>query len=325
MEKKLLSFLSSVFLFLGVNSNAFEYQILDGEQLLGAVYDIKSFTPFDNKCVNFLYYIDFQDNGEIYVHNSNMVVSGYPTLSELKQGQGFIVNASGNCNVTINEPSETIVFQGLTYKTIQSPTTNRIWLDRNLGALKVCDKKRSDFNTKAAYIESQQDCFGDYYQWGRPADGHQLVTSLTTSSLKSSITPSSSTFSYNTMDRYDWVSNSVDTYGENRKNNWELTTGSGNAICPIGFRVPTSTEWNNEVINVDRSTFENTFKIPYSGYRIWSNGNVIVKGDYTELWSSTPLLKGSKSLTFSDLYLGTGDYDYYDWRANGMNVRCIKQ
>lgn len=114
MEKKLLSFLSSVFLFLGVNSNAFEYQILDGEQLLGAIYDIKSFTPFDNKCVNFLYYVDFQDNGETYVHNSNMVVSGYPTLSELKQGQGFIVNASGNCNVTINEPSETIVFQGLT-------------------------------------------------------------------------------------------------------------------------------------------------------------------------------------------------------------------
>lgn len=44
MEKKLLSFLSSVFLFLGVNSNAFEYQILDGEQLLGAVYDIKIYT-----------------------------------------------------------------------------------------------------------------------------------------------------------------------------------------------------------------------------------------------------------------------------------------
>ncbi|WP_418187513.1 hypothetical protein ACNSOP_04500 [Aliarcobacter lanthieri] len=117
----------------------------------------------------------------------------------------------------------------------------------------------------------------------------------------------------------------MDINGENRKNNWELTTGTGNAICPTGFRVPTSTEWDNEVINVDRSTFENTFKIPYSGYRGWSNGSSVAKGSYTKLWTSVPLLKGSRSLTFSDVYLGTGNYDYYDWRVNGINVRCIKE
>lgn len=53
MKKRFLSFTSGVFLFLGVNSNAFDYNIVNGDQMLGAVYDIKDFTPFQNKCVNF--------------------------------------------------------------------------------------------------------------------------------------------------------------------------------------------------------------------------------------------------------------------------------
>ena len=134
MKKRFLSFTAGVFLFLGVNSNAFDYNIVNGDQMLGAVYDIKDFTPFQNKCVNFLYHIDYPNGGQYYVRNINMTVSGYPVLTELKQGQGFILNATGSCNVTINSPTEEIVFQGLTYKTIQSPTTNKIWLNNNLGA-----------------------------------------------------------------------------------------------------------------------------------------------------------------------------------------------
>ncbi|MFV7789419.1 hypothetical protein ACNSOP_04495 [Aliarcobacter lanthieri] len=152
MKKRFLSFIVGVFLFLGISLNAFTYNIVNGDQMLGAVYDIKDFTPFQNKCVNFLYRIDYPNGGQYCVRNINMTVSGYPVLTELKQGQGFILNATGSCTVTANAPIEEIIFRGLTYKTIQSPTTNRIWLDRNLGALKVCDKKRSDFTTKEDYI-----------------------------------------------------------------------------------------------------------------------------------------------------------------------------
>ncbi|MDK2041488.1 FISUMP domain-containing protein [Aliarcobacter butzleri] len=325
MEKKLLSFLSSVFLFLGVNSNAFEYQILDGEQLLGAVYDIKSFTPFDNKCANFLYYVDFQDNGETYVHNSNMVVSGYPTLSELKQGQGFIVNASGNCNVTINEPSETIVFQGLTYKTIQSPTTNKIWLDRNLGALKVCDKKRSDFANDADYINSQQDCFGDYYQWGRKTDGHQLPTSIVTTNFQTSITNTNSQFSTN-MSGLDWVNKGQDANGHTRADYWSNSYGTGNAICPTGFKVPTASEWIAEVPNINNALGD-IFKLPYGGYRSSSYGNIIYKGEFARLWSTTPISENgvakARNFNFSDTYIGMSNSN--SDRADGMNIRCIKK
>ena len=53
MKKRFLSFTAGVFLFLGVNSNASDYNIVNGDQMLGAVYDIKDFTPFQNRCVNF--------------------------------------------------------------------------------------------------------------------------------------------------------------------------------------------------------------------------------------------------------------------------------
>ena len=96
MKKRFLSFTAGVFLFLGVNSNAFDYNIVNGDQMLGAVYDIKDFTPFQNKCVNFLYHIDYPNGGQYYVRNINMTVSGYPVLTELKQGQGFILNATGS-------------------------------------------------------------------------------------------------------------------------------------------------------------------------------------------------------------------------------------
>jgi len=70
MKKRFLSFIIGGFLFLGINLNAFTYNIVNGEQY--------------------------------YVRNINAVVSGYPLLTQLNKGQGFILNASGSCSVNIN-------------------------------------------------------------------------------------------------------------------------------------------------------------------------------------------------------------------------------
>jgi len=43
---------------------------------------------------------------------------------------------------------------GNEYKTITSPNTGKVWLDRNLGAEKVCE------------TPDDKRCFGDYFQWG---------------------------------------------------------------------------------------------------------------------------------------------------------------
>lgn len=324
IKKRFLSLLQGLFLFLGINLNAFTYNIVDGDQMLGAVENISDFTPFQNKCVNFIYYIDFQNGEQYYVRNINAVVSGYPLLTQLNKGQGFILNASGSCSVTTNAQEE-IIFQGLTYKTIQSPTTNKIWLDRNLGATKVCDKKRSEFNNATDYINSQESCFGNYYQWGRKTDGHQLATSIVTTNFQTSITNTNSQFSTN-MNGLDWVED--DTSGSIRENYWKNSYGVGTAVCPSGFRVPTASDWEAEIPNL-YNALADVFKLPYSGYRSSSYGNLLYRGNFIQLWSTTPYIQygvaGAKAFYFSDSYIGTGDSTSYSDRANGFNVRCIKK
>jgi len=172
----------------------YDYNIVDGNQMLGAVIDIKDMSAFNVACVNTVSYIDYQNGGNTLMYYANQAPQGNNDLLQLNQGQGFIVNATGSCTVTIQEP---IVFKGYTYSTIKSPITGKTWLDRNLGATKMCDKKRSEFTSDLDYENSQKDCFGDYYQWGREADGHQLKTSLTSTSLLGSLTNTNTYFILN--------------------------------------------------------------------------------------------------------------------------------
>tara|TARA_R110000850_G_scaffold277151_1_gene424854 strand:- start:43846 stop:47097 length:3252 start_codon:yes stop_codon:yes gene_type:complete len=64
-----------------------------------------------------------------------------------------------------NYENEIFEFQGLSYGFVYNPTTDRIWLDRNLGASQV------------ATSSTDADAYGDLYQWGRSPDGHQLRSS----------------------------------------------------------------------------------------------------------------------------------------------------
>lgn len=48
------------------------------------------------------------------------------------------------------------------YEKVESPTTGVLWLDRNIGAEKVCDQMRDDYPSDYKYGISQNECFGDY-------------------------------------------------------------------------------------------------------------------------------------------------------------------
>jgi hypothetical protein len=61
--------------------------------------------------------------------------------------------------------TKTIEHLGLTYGFVYNTTTQKIWLDRNLGA------------TQIATSSTDTNSYGDLYQWGRPFDGHQSRTS----------------------------------------------------------------------------------------------------------------------------------------------------
>lgn len=60
-----------------------------------------------------------------------------------------------------------VQINGLDYGFVYNPTTQRIWLDRNLGA------------TQVATSLTDSDAYGDLFQWGRPADGHEKRNSST--------------------------------------------------------------------------------------------------------------------------------------------------
>lgn len=318
MKQKLIGL--GISLALSSSLHAFDYNIVDGDQMLGAVNDITDFTPFENKCVNYIYFIDFPNNDTL-VYNVNQTLSGYSVLQKLNKGQGFILNATGNCTVTPIEPVQDILYKGFNYKTVTSPTTNKVWLDRNLGASKVCDQNRNMFASDLAYETSQKDCFGDYYQWGRGADGHQIVSSATRTSLLpyNNTTISSFVLTDSSTTYYDWATG--DTNGQYR--NPLLAKTDGTYICPVGFRVPTMSELMAEASNM--TNLINVLKFPLNGYKSNNTANKVYYKGYTGgVWSQTPDNTNPKYGTSLIYEQYTSSQRNGDLRAIGRGIRCIK-
>jgi len=227
----------------------------------------------------------------------------------------------------VNSNITTISHNGTSYGTVMSPYTGKIWLDRNLGATKVCDKNRDggSFINDSEYVTSQKECFGDYYQWGRTADGHEKSNSSTTSS-DINATIANGKFITNNLSPYDWVASGVDDNGSIRSSNWSKIDGS--SVCPIGFRVPTIEELRDETIDLSGSddvknrmdAFNNFLKLPSAGFRTNTSGFISLQGDYGFLWSSSVDGSGSFQIGFktldAKLYHGVWTY--------GCLVRCIK-
>ena len=204
-----------------------------------------------------------------------------------------------------------ITFRGKNYNTVTSPYTGRTWLDRNLGADRVCTS-----------IDDAQ-CYGDYYQWGRVADGHQELNSSTTSTPTIDTYNAGSSFITVLLSPFDWAS-IVDASGITRASDWSVVDGG--SVCPSGFRVPTLTELEaeltkgNHAISNNSDAFNSFLKLPSAGYRSGSSGALTNDGVYGVIWSSS--LNGSSSG-----YIYFGDIDAssdYIGRSHGHSVRCIK-
>lgn len=189
------------------------------------------------------------------------------------------------------------------YSTVVNPVTGKIWLDRNLGATQVA--------TSATDISS----YGDLYQWGRSADGHQKRSSGIVSVLASNYFTTFGSFIINNTSPYNWLS-SEETHM------WK-GLGAENNPCPSGFRIPTAAEWNQErltwISNNPAGAMASPLKLPLAGYRSYINGVLDNLGTYGHYWSSTVNNSEARSLVigfFSSLDTST--------RANGLCVRCIK-
>jgi uncharacterized protein (TIGR02145 family) len=257
-------------------------------------------------------------------------------LNAIKNYNGTAFDIESNSKIkafkhNLINNNATIIYRGLSYGTIISPYTGRVWLDRNLGATKICDKNRRDgqFRNDTQYENDQKKCFGYYYQWGRGYDNHQESNSTTSNILASDINTTSKKFIQNNSSPYDWINNNIDDNGSLRISFWTKTDGS--SICPKGFRVPTKDELEAETTAIDGiedvtnayMAFDNFLKLPSNGYRDYSSGNIINAGRDSSLWSASV---SNTSISLSNcLTLDNGNAIWKnDNRANGRAVRCIK-
>ena len=187
---------------------------------------------------------------------------------------------------------------------VLNPATGKTWMDRNLGA------------SRAAESSTDDQAYGHLYQWGRAADGHQVRTSGTTSTLSSSDTPGHGDFITVNSSPWDWRSPQND-------NLWQGINGINNP-CPAGYRLPTEAEWDAERqswgSNNAAGAFASPLKLPVAGHRYFSNGSLFIVGSYGDYWSSTVDGARSRRLLFYSTSARMGSY----YRASGLSVRCLK-
>lgn len=227
---------------------------------------------------------------------------------ETKTSYTFTATATDESNntktqavtININDIVETI-----TYATVTSPLTGKIWLDRNLGASQVCTSA-----TDTA-------CFGDYYQWGRSADGHEKSTSTTNATQATTITSVGNQFI--TVTGGDWTT--ADSDGALRSANWSKTDGT--SICPSGFRVPTLSELKAEFPDSTYKSYSSFLKIPTSKVRSKDGSMYDGMGGYSALWASDAVSGNFANRIYfygTDVSMADGLND----KASGYSIRCIK-
>jgi uncharacterized protein (TIGR02145 family) len=187
--------------------------------------------------------------------------------------------------------------------TVTSPT-GEIWMNRNLGASRV------------ATSSTDAEAYGDLYQWGRLADGHEKRTSSTTLTLSTADVPGHGSFIPAPSSPYDWRT-------PQNNNLWQGISGTNNP-CPSGFRLPTHTELDAERASWSSDdsagAFASPLKLVMAGSRNHDDGTLSYAGSYGYYWSST--VDGSYSRS---LYFSSGNAIMYrSGRAYGFSVRCLK-
>jgi len=240
-------------------------------------------------------------------------ITGTPTGSGLAT---FNLNIGGKtcsfsrdvlASATSGYPANTVLCGGVQAAIVPviNPATGRTWMDRNLGA------------SRLATQSNDPQSYGDLYQWGRRADGHQCRNSATSTVLSSSDTPNNTNFILGSSVTDDWRN-------PQNPNLWQGVSGTNNP-CPSGYRLPTASELSAEVqswgaAKNSSGAFSSPLKLTTAGARLASDGYLwSAIGSY---WTST--VEGNGSITL-DIYDNSAATNFYKTdRADGSSVRCIR-
>ena len=191
------------------------------------------------------------------------------------------------------------------------------WMDRNLGASQV------------ATSSTDEDSYGDLYQWGRAADGHEKRISDNyngTSVRPNTITESGAWDGKfitipNGTNRNDWVTTQTNDAWNTGTESVPIKTATD--PCPSGYRVPTEAEFQTESSNWNPDgavgAFNSTLKLPLAGERNFTNGGI--GGPFGSYWMSTISGDRAKRLRIGG---SPGIVYFNNDRAFGFSVRCLK-
>jgi hypothetical protein len=244
----------------------------------------------------------------------------YNTTVNCLQWWNGTVWYDGCGNFTCGSPV-TFIYNGstVTYGTVERDYGGTIgkkcWLDRNLGATAVTSTARSAYADDAAYILAESASFGDLFQWGRGADGHQLRNPLSgTINTQSAM---------DSPGHGDFIIGFSDWRLDNNNDRWNANPIVNNP-CPSGYRVSTEEELNAERTswgsnNAD-GAFASPLKLPMAGIRFNSNGSLNNVGTFGFYWSSSVSSTFARDLDFSSSTALMGTL----LRADGLSVRCLK-
>jgi uncharacterized protein (TIGR02145 family) len=206
---------------------------------------------------------------------------------------------SGNHNFTLNTGPNNCSFSRSVIATVKGKA-GKIWMAYNLGS------------TAPAKSITDNSQYGDYFQWGREADGHQKHNSA---KIKKQSTTTSPGHDSLIIDYDNWLKPSNTTL-------WQGVNGINNP-CPEGFRIPTIQEWDAELtasgIKNAVTAFNSVLKLTPSGYRNYKLGTYVNIGTSGYYWSSTVNGNDSKYKLFN-----TTTSNNNGFRSSTISVRCIK-
>jgi hypothetical protein len=205
---------------------------------------------------------------------------------------------------------------GNTYLEVTSPTTGKVWLDRNLGATQVCA------------TATDAPCQGDLFQWGRPADGHQFSTSTTTNIPFTTIAPTTTTdpvnynkFFTSNVNNANYVHWTTADATRTARKTFLLDATAGK-LCPVGYRVPTVVEWTAETtLNMQFTSF---LKMPISARRAPDWGSVIVNNSSITFWTADFNTYFGTAYPTSIYISNSVNPSLQQYYSVGYPIRCIK-